>query len=274
MKYSIIIRCYNTLPLIKECVEAVMQSTGTDTEIILINNHPPYKDVIEYLENLNDPRITVLDPGYNIGNLEGFNYGAERANGENLIILDDDIIVPNNDWIDIMFQTLCDFPNFAYVSLLCSHVESFLLSNRKDPKNKIIKKEKYTIQITPHIVIFGCIMLKKTLWKQYFSNIKLERIPLYDIDVHYGTIANNIGMEAGYIISHFAKHLGRSKESDQLYGAWKILYVCDLTLEDYVGWRNNKKTLTQIEESTLKKYGYNDVLIDYLKDKIKDSLIL
>lgn len=94
--------------------------------------------------------------------------------------------------------------------------------------------------------------VKKTLWKQYFSNIKLERIPLYDIDALYATIANNIGMEAGYVISHFAKHLGRSKESDQLYGAWKIFYICDLTVEDYVGWRNNKKTLTQIEESTLK----------------------
>ncbi len=43
MKYSIIIRCYNTLPLIKKCVEAVIQSTDDDTEIILINNHPPHK---------------------------------------------------------------------------------------------------------------------------------------------------------------------------------------------------------------------------------------
>ena len=122
MKFSIIIRCYNTLPLIQKCVEAVLQTTDDDTEIILINNHPPHKTAMDYLQNLHHPRVIVLDPGRNIGNFEGFNYGALHARGENLIILDDDIIVPNNNWIHVMSQSLADFPNLAYTALLCTHV--------------------------------------------------------------------------------------------------------------------------------------------------------
>ncbi|KOP82304.1 hypothetical protein AMS60_07260 [Bacillus sp. FJAT-21945] len=270
MKYSIIIRCYNTLPLIKKCIEAVLQSTDDKTEIILINNHPPQKSAIEYLQNLNLPRIIVLNPGKNIGNLEGFHLGARHANGENLVILDDDIIVPNNNWIQIMSQSLSDFPNLAYTALLCSHIHLYLLSN-KDPHDTVIHKPEYVFQLTNNVVIFGCVMLKKSFWEKYFSDIKLTHIALYDIDRLYKLKADEIGMKTGYIISHMADHLGRTQESDLVYCAWKILYVFGLTTEEYVDWRKNKTKFTIEEEELLINNEYSDLNIAELKTLIANS---
>ncbi|MGH0945611.1 glycosyltransferase family 2 protein [Bacillus mycoides] len=266
MKYSVIIRCYNTLPLIKKCVEAVIQSTDFDTEIILINNHPPYNEVAQYLANISHPRIIILDPGKNIGNLEGFNYGANYAKGENLIILDDDIIVPNNNWIDNMSRSLDDFPNLGYVSLMAKHSELFIFNNNEQLKNEIINKKDYSILITTDMVIFGCVMLKRDLWERYFSKIKLEIMVLYDIDLYYKMVAEKNGLDTGYIVSHLADHLGRSEESDFAYGVWKVLYVYGLVFEDYGEWRRDKKNITSMEEEVLIKFGYT-------KEQIKNFSI-
>ncbi|HDR4948343.1 TPA: glycosyltransferase family 2 protein [Bacillus cereus] len=262
MKYSIIIRCYNTLPLIQKCVEAVIKSTDLDTEIILINNHPPYNDVIQYLKNLKHPRIIVLDPGENIGNLEGFNYGANYAKGENLIILDDDIIVPNNNWIKVMSQSLDDFPNLGYISLMEKQVELFIFNNNEKVKTEIINKKDYSVLITPYMVFFGCVMFKRKLWEKYYSKIKPEIMVLYDIDFNYKIIAEKNRLDTGYIVSHIADHLGRSEESNFTYNAWKILYVYGLVVEEYGQWRKEKKYITRAEEQVLITFGYKKEQID------------
>ncbi|PGZ93590.1 hypothetical protein COE51_23530 [Bacillus pseudomycoides] len=270
MEYSIIIRCYNTLPLIKKSVEAAIQTTSDGTEIILINNHPPYQNAIEYLQNLNHPRVVVLDPGSNIGNIEGFNYGAKRARGENIIILDDDIIVPNNNWIHVMSQSLEDFPNLAYIALVWPAVKNDL-STRIDFQDKIIQKSEYTIQFSNDMVVFGCVMIKKAIWQQYFSNIHLTDRHLYAIDANYKVKANELGMKTAYIISHMAEHLGRTQESDLLYGAWKVLYAYALTREEYTAWRKNKTSFTTNEEHSLRNFGYPKIQIDELKKLITTS---
>jgi glycosyltransferase involved in cell wall biosynthesis len=270
MKSSIIIRCYNTLPLIKKSVEAAIQTTGDDTEIILINNHPPYRDVIEYLQNLNHPRVVVLDPGRNIGNIEGFNYGAKRSRGKNLIILDDDIIVPNNNWLHVMSQSLEDFPNLAYVSLVWPTVKNEI-STHTGFRDKIIQKLEYTIQFTNDMVVFGCVMMRKATWQQYFSHIHLTDRHLYAIDANYKVKANELRMKTAYIISHMAEHLGRTQESDLLYGAWKVFYAYALTRADYTEWRKNKTSFTIDEEHSLRNFGYPEIQIEELKKLITTS---
>ncbi|WP_224752266.1 glycosyltransferase family 2 protein [Metabacillus arenae] len=265
MDYSIIIRCYNKLPLVKKCVEAAIQSTDFRTEIILVNNHPPYQEVTTYLNKLKHPRVTVLDPQRNIGNAAGFNYGAQRAKGEYLIILDDDIIVPKNDWIDVMSKALNDFPDTAYVSLVWQGVRK-LLENNPNYKNHIIQQPEYNIYFDKSYVVFGCVMLKKSIWKKYFSDSNLVNKDLYGIDGYYKNKANQLGMRTGYILSHVPEHLGRTKHSDLLYGAYKVIYAYGLTKEDFVTWRRRKPTFTAKEKIALLKFGYHETEIKNLTD--------
>ena len=59
MKFSIIIRCKHFLN--QEMCGSCTPTTDDDTEIILINHHPPHKTAMDYLQNLHHPLVVVLD---------------------------------------------------------------------------------------------------------------------------------------------------------------------------------------------------------------------
>lgn len=257
MKFSIIIRCFNKLPIIRKCVDAAINSTNSQTEIILINNHPPYQDAVEYINNINHPRVKVLDPLRNIGNATGFNYGANFAKGEFLVILDDDIIVPKNNWITVMSKTFEDFENLAYVSLIWPAVLDNLQSTN-DFKNRIINKSEYRFSFEDKFTVFGCVMLKKDLWRKHFSKSDLIKGDLYGIDGYYQQKANMLGMKTGYILSHMPEHLARTIESDPLYGAYKVIYAFGVTNKEYTNWRREKLEFSEKELLALKQFGYQE----------------
>ncbi|NBI28718.1 glycosyltransferase family 2 protein [Chengkuizengella marina] len=264
MENSVIIRCYNTLPLIKKCVKAAIATTDHNTEIILVNNHPPYQDVRKFLHRFKHPRVKVLDPGENIGNIEGFNYGAAHAMGENLIILDDDIIVENNNWIEVMNKSFEDFPNLAYVVLTWPAIKDYNVSSL----DQLFEKSEYTIRMMDEVVIFGCAMIKKSLWKEHFKNIEVK-LHWYGIDREYKFKAQDLGMDTGIILSHKVEHLARTKKSDPLFGAWKIFYTYEFTEESYTVWKQNKSSLSIDEIDFLEKFGYQQSLIKDIKQIIE-----
>ncbi|MDM5284686.1 glycosyltransferase family 2 protein [Peribacillus frigoritolerans] len=266
MKFSIIIRCYNKLSIVKKCVEAAVNSTDSNTEIILVNNHPPYNDVTEYLNYLQHPRIKVLDPMSNIGNAKGFNFGAIHAKGEFLVNLDDDIIVPNNDWINAMSKPFDDFPDLAYVSLAWNAVNYSIkdqVTQGPEYKQNVVYNPDYTIYFVSIFTMFGCVMIKKNIWKKYFANV--VQGDLYGIDGYYQQQANALGMKAGYLLSHEAEHLVRTKEADFLYGAYKVLYAFKLLKQDYPSWRSGKSKLTKNERQVLKQFGYKPFEVDKME---------
>lgn len=248
MKYSIIINCYNTLSLIKKCVEAAIETTGKKAEIILVNNHPLYEDAMDYLEKINHPRVRVLDPGKNIGCMPGFQLGAERARGDYIVKLDDDVIVPKKDWCDAMSLALKSFPNLAYVALKPSVI--------KKEKNERVVRGKYTLEFYRNTILFWCMMMKRDLWKSHFVMTKL---PLYGVgERDYELKATKLGLKKAYLTSHVCTSLGRTGESDPLYGAWKLFYVKlkDRRLE-FPEWRKSF-TIGPGEIDIMKKFGYPD----------------
>ncbi|WHY97943.1 glycosyltransferase family 2 protein [Peribacillus simplex] len=270
MKFSIIVRCYNKLFIVKKCVEAAINSTDSNTEIILVNNHPPYKDVSEYLNNIRHPRVKVLDPLRNIGNAKGFNYGAIHAQGEFLINLDDDIVVPNNDWIDAMAKPFEDFPDLAYVSLAWNTVKDPVKNNlKKDPEyNKnVISNPDYTIYFENKFTMFGCVMIKKSIWKNHFANV--VQGDLYGIDGYYQQKANTIGMKTAYLLSHEPEHLVRTKETDPLYGAYKVIYALGVSKKDFPSWRLGKAQFTINEQQALKQWGYTSIEIAKIQNHFR-----
>ncbi|NBI28716.1 glycosyltransferase family 2 protein [Chengkuizengella marina] len=264
---SVIIRCYNTLPLIKKSINAVIETTDKNTEIILVNNHPPYQEAMEYLQNFNHIRVSVLDPGQNIGSIAGINFGAHKAVGENLVILDDDIIVPNNNWIQVMAQSLNQYPNLAYVSLAW-HA---MINHNTSPLDKLIERPEYTIRFMKDVVILGCTMVKKSLWKKYFKNINTSYQHWYGTDKKYKAKANELGMDSGIILSHIAEHLSRTEESDFLYDIWKVLYAFGLTLKNYTEWKENKTSLSPLEEYALKLFNYPTSQIKKCKQLLTEN---
>lgn len=256
MKYSVIINCYNTLPLIKTCIEAALETTDQKTEILLINNHPPYEDAIDFIETLHYPRIRVLDPGKNIGCMPGFQYGAEHASGDYIVKLDDDVIAPKNNWIEAMHHALKDFPKLAYVALKPAVINL--------GQNEPIIKKNYTLEFYNETILFWCMMIKRNLWKSHFV---MTRLPLYGVGERYYTRkAHELGLKKAYLTSHVCTSLGRTKKSDPLYGAWKLFYVKlkDQRLE-YPEWKKIFK-LGEKEVKIMKDFGYPDNQIEEIKE--------
>ncbi len=112
MKYSIIVPVYNRPDEVDELLQSLCQQTVKDFEVLIIEDGSvkPCKDVCDKYAN-----ILVLHYHFkdNSGPGQSRNYGAERANGDYLIILDSDVVLPNN-YIEEVDNSLNNTPAEAF----------------------------------------------------------------------------------------------------------------------------------------------------------------
>ena len=93
MKFSIIIPVFNRPDEVDELLESLCQQTVKDFEVLIIEDGSvkPCKDVCDEYANILDLHYYAKE---NSGPGQSRNYGAERANGEYVIILDSDVVLP------------------------------------------------------------------------------------------------------------------------------------------------------------------------------------
>ena len=95
MKYSIIVPVFNRPDEVDELLESLCHQDVKDFEVIIVEDgsKKPCKDVC-------DKYASILDLHYyykeNSGPGQSRNYGAERANGKWLIVLDSDVVLPKD----------------------------------------------------------------------------------------------------------------------------------------------------------------------------------
>ena len=93
MKYSVIVPVYNRPNECEELLESLIHQTQHDFEVIIVEDGSsvPCRDVVErYADKL---AVHYYDKP-NSGPGQTRNYGVERANGEYVIILDSDVVLP------------------------------------------------------------------------------------------------------------------------------------------------------------------------------------
>ena len=93
MKYSIIVPVFNRPDEIDELLESLCQQTVKDFEVLIVEDgsQRDCKAVVDKYTNKLDVKY-FMKP--NSGPGQSRNYGAERAKGEWLIILDSDVVLP------------------------------------------------------------------------------------------------------------------------------------------------------------------------------------
>ena len=112
MKYSIIVPVYNRPDEVDELLESLEGQTLKDFEVVVVEDgsDKPCKDVC-------DRHADVLDIHYyikpNSGPGQSRNYGAERAGGEYLIVLDSDVVLPEG-YLAAVDKELQDAPADAF----------------------------------------------------------------------------------------------------------------------------------------------------------------
>lgn len=91
MKVSIIIPSYNRKDLLKDCLEAIRKTVGTDVEVIVIDS---YAGQLSFSKACNK--------------------GAMQAKGKYLVFLNDDTI-PEEGWLDELLLTMDNAPDIGIV---------------------------------------------------------------------------------------------------------------------------------------------------------------
>ena len=93
MKYSIIVPVFNRPDEVCELLESLCSQTLKDFEVIIVEDGStkPCKDVCDQYAGILDLHYYLKE---NSGPGQSRNYGAERAHGEWLIVLDSDVVLP------------------------------------------------------------------------------------------------------------------------------------------------------------------------------------
>ena len=119
MKYSFIIPVYNRPDEVDELLQSMTRQTLTDFEVIVVEDGS-----MRDCKNVCDRYAGRLDLHYhmkeNSGPGQSRNYGAERARGEYLIILDSDVVLPD-DYLQSVDDELKARPADAFGGPDCAH---------------------------------------------------------------------------------------------------------------------------------------------------------
>ena len=93
MKYSIIVPVFNRPDEVDELLESLCSQTLHDFEVIIVEDgsQKPCKDVCDKYAGILDLHYYLKE---NSGPGQSRNYGVERAQGEYVIILDSDVVLP------------------------------------------------------------------------------------------------------------------------------------------------------------------------------------
>ena len=94
MMYSVIVPVFNRPDEVDELLESLCRQTSSDFEVIVVEDGSqiPCQDICNKYKGLLELRYYPKD---NSGPGQSRNYGAERAQGEWLIVLDSDVVLPD-----------------------------------------------------------------------------------------------------------------------------------------------------------------------------------
>ncbi|WP_326514720.1 glycosyltransferase [Clostridium intestinale] len=124
LKTSIIILTYNNFEYTRLCIESIRKYTEEGSyEIIVIDNNST-DETIEWIKNQKD--LKVILNSENLGFPKGCNQGIKIAEGESILLLNNDVIVTPN-WLTNLNSALWSSENVGAVGAVtnnCSYYQS------------------------------------------------------------------------------------------------------------------------------------------------------
>ena len=88
-KVSAVIPSRNRPQIVRRAVQSALAQTCTDLEVVVVIDGPD-SITVKVLEQMNDPRVRVIELAESVGASEARNIGAQQARGQWIALLDDD----------------------------------------------------------------------------------------------------------------------------------------------------------------------------------------
>ncbi|MCU5773299.1 glycosyltransferase [Erwiniaceae bacterium BAC15a-03b] len=206
---SIIIPTRDRLPLLRRCIESLMEKTRWQQyELLIVDNGSQDVDACEYLDqlaalNLAQVRVLRWPQPFNFSAIN--NFAAEQARGDLLLLLNNDIEIVDGDWLETMVEhalrpevgivgARLEFHDgriqhagiTAGVGLGTSPVYEGVAGD----SDGYLQRLKSVHNVTA--VSAACMMVRKSVWQE-LSGFDAEQFPVYLGDVDFALKARTAG---------------------------------------------------------------------------------
>jgi glycosyltransferase involved in cell wall biosynthesis len=182
---SVVITCYREGDLLLEAVESVRQQTQPPLEIVIVNDASPSDRTNQICRQLeNEPDINLVWQADNGGPSVSRNAGFAAAQGEILVPLDADDLLPREALSHIQ-QAFIDHPDagFIYGSYLCQRHPGDTRVVKAAPisLNLLLRARRFSL--STNWTLIGTAPLRKSLWEAVgHSDPELGAEDLHDLE--------------------------------------------------------------------------------------------
>jgi GT2 family glycosyltransferase len=112
---AIVVLTHERLPLLRQCVENVIERTSAQTSEILVWDNGSDDGTTEYLALVDDPRIRVVSSPTNVG-MVAYGRAIAMTRAPYVIQLDDDVVDAPREWDARLLEAFCAFPRMAWLA--------------------------------------------------------------------------------------------------------------------------------------------------------------
>lgn len=245
MKSSLIILTYNelyegTIP----CVESIYKHTNIkDFELIIVDNASK-DETPKYLQELKEkyPNVKIQLNIQNKGFAAGMNDGLELAEGDFLVLLNNDILVTPN-WLDNLINPLIQNPEIGLIGPItncsgneqCVHFEGLNAYNYIELTKNYAERQKNEIYYTKRLAFF-CVAIQRNSYEKVGVLDEKFGIGWFEDDDYCLRVKNagyKIAVAEGSFVYHkgslsFKKVNPRYASKNELYFSQK--HDCNWTL--------------------------------------------
>jgi glycosyltransferase involved in cell wall biosynthesis len=265
---SVVITCYTEGSLIYEAVESVLRQSQLPQEIILVNDASPDEETNRVCHNLDqNPMIRLIVRSQNGGPSVARNAGFQAAQGEILVLLDADDLLPENALANIQ-AAFAKSPSLGFIygnyireSKAGQHE---LVTPGDISLNKMLRSKPF--RASSQWSLIGTTPLKRSLWQAVGEyDTAFETQDLHDVEFWIRVIAS--GCDYQYIpscIYHWRKYLGNTsrkvtpeawyrvaKKHIQIYAQEDLKYRAYELLLMGSKWNNHSDEINQYSKELI-----------------------
>lgn len=201
---SVLVSAYNVESYISYCVEAILNQTYSNLEIIFINDGSK-DNTLQILEKFRkkDNRIRIINNEKNLGIIASLNTGLKHVSGEYIARTDaDDITVPH--WIEVLVGRLEDDLNLiaigAYLKVLSDSGNGSQLAKRhvhdKLWMPPLTHRDIVDSMLIGNQICNNTMVMRSSIYKKY--GLKFEPNYKYSEDYKFWLEVTRLGQLATY----------------------------------------------------------------------------
>ena len=232
MNISIICISWNSLTYVKQTLPKLLNLNNL-YEIIYVDNGSTdgtVQYIKEEIEKNKDKNIKLIENKENLGISKAKNQGVKQSTGEYLLLLDDDMLIENKEYLNNISKHYKQLQNPGFLMPFFIDKEEkentrsygtyyYLFGiHVKKPKINIQKIMEYEKDIPIVINQGGAMFIKKSIWNTLGGFDESQKFNLDDDDISTRSMIygyNNYLYNKEYIV-----HLGLKKRADKNRYAW------------------------------------------------------